>query len=301
MEERRREFAALVDRFSEADGVQATAIPGLFLIKSSTPTLPLHTVYDPAVCLIAQGSKRAILGDQVLTYDAEKYLVISVDVPVVGQILEATSEHPYLCVKFNLDREVLASLLLDQAVSSSGPQGPAPALAVSAVTPELTDAAIRMLRLLESPGDAKVLAPLIEREILFRLLQGEQGARVREIAMADSRLQRINRAIIWLNANYREALRVDDLADMAGMSASAFHSHFKSITAMSPLQYQKQLRLQEARRLMLLGMRDAASASYDVGYSSPSQFSREYRRLFGLPPSQDIERLRDVPQSMVAA
>ncbi len=301
MLDRRREFASLIDRFSEGDGVQATEIPRLFLIRSSTPTLPLHTVYDPAVCLIAQGSKRAILGDQVLTYDAEKYLVISVDVPVVGQILKATSERPYLCVKFNLDREVLASLLLDQAVSSSGPQGPVPALAVSAVTPELTDAAVRMLRLLESPGDAKVLAPLIEREILFRLLQGEQGGRVREIAMADSRLQRINRAINWLKTNYREALRVDDLADMAGMSASAFHSHFKSITAMSPLQYQKQLRLQEARRLMLLGMRDAASASYDVGYSSPSQFSREYRRLFGLPPSQDIERLRDLPQSLVAA
>ncbi|XSG82426.1 MAG: AraC family transcriptional regulator [Methyloligella sp. ZOD6] len=295
------ELASLVDRFADADGVQATTIPRLFLVKSSTPTLPLHTVYEPAVCIIAQGSKRAILGDQVLAYDEKKYLVISVDVPAVGQIMEASPERPYLCLRFDLDREVLASLLLDQAVQTTRPHMPAPALSVSAVTPELTDAATRMLRLLETPEDARVLAPLIEREILFRLLQGEQGAKVREIAMADSRLQRINRAIGWLKANYREPLRVEDLADRAGMSASAFHSHFKSITAMSPLQYQKQLRLQEARRLMLLGMRDAASAAYDVGYSSPSQFSREYRRLFGLPPAQDIDRLRELPQSLVAA
>jgi AraC-like DNA-binding protein len=157
------------------------------------------------------------------------------------------------------------------------------------------------LRLLDSPRDIPVLAPLAEREILFRLLRGDQTAKLREIALADSKLQQINRAIGWIKQNYREPFRIEDLASEARMSASALHSHFKSVTAMSPLQYQKQLRLQEARRLLLQGACDAATASHSVGYSSPSQFSREYRRLFGLPPQQDIARLKDLPEGFVAA
>ncbi|MEG6509668.1 AraC family transcriptional regulator [Methyloligella sp. 2.7D] len=295
------EFAALIDRYAKRDGVNPTPIPRLALVRSEMATMPLHGVFEAALCIIAQGSKRALLGDQVLTYDENKFLVISVDVPAIGQIIEASPEKPYLCVVLHLDRETLASLLLDEANGTARPQAPAPALAVSTVTPEFTDAVVRLLKLLAAPEDIPVLAPLAEREILFRLLQGEQGARVREIALADSRLQRINRAIQWIREHYAEPFRIDDLAAMSGMSASALHSHFKAVTTMSPLQYQKELRLREARRLMLIGERDAATASFDVGYSSPSQFSREYRRLFGLPPQRDIERLRELPPGLVAA
>ncbi|WP_108683562.1 AraC family transcriptional regulator [Methyloceanibacter sp. wino2] len=294
------ELASLIDRSAKTDGVHATAVPRLFVIRSSRPTLPLHAVYEPAVCIIAQGSKQAILGDAVYLYDQDKYLVISVDVPVVGQIIEASEAEPYLCVKFNLDVATLGMLLLD---TSPGPDSrePAPALGLSKVTPELTDTAVRLLRLLETPRDIPVLAPLFERELLFRLLQGDQAAKLREIALGDSRLQQVGRAIDYIKRNYREPFRVEDLADVARMSASALHNHFKAVTAMSPLQYQKQMRLQEARRLMLQGLCDAAAASHSVGYASPSQFSREYRRLFGLPPQRDIARLKEVPGGFVAA
>lgn len=294
------ELASLIDRSAKTDGIHATAVPRLSVIRSSRPTLPLHAVYEPAVCIIAQGSKQAILGDAVYVYDQDKYLVISVDVPVIGRIVEASEAEPYLCVKLDLDVATLGMLLLD---AQPGPDSgePAPALGLSKVTPELTDAAIRLMRLLDSPQDIPVLAPLFERELLFRLLQGDQAAKLREIALGDTRLQQIGRAIGYIKRNYREPFRVEDLADIARMSASALHSHFKAVTAMSPLQYQKQMRLQEARRLMLQGLCDAAAASHSVGYSSPSQFSREYRRLFGLPPQRDIARLKQAPGGFVAA
>ncbi|BAQ17570.1 AraC family transcriptional regulator [Methyloceanibacter caenitepidi] len=294
------QLASLIDRFAKTDGIHETAVPRLSLIRCSRPTLPLHAVYEPAVCIIAQGSKQAILGDAVYVYDQNKYLVISVGVPVVGQITEASDAEPYLCVKFDLDIATLGMLLLD---TRPGPDSgePAPALGLSKVTPELTDAAVRLLRLLETPPDIPILAPLFERELLFRLLQGDQAAKLREIALGDTRLQQVGRAIDYIKRNYREPFRVEDLAGLARMSASALHSHFKAVTAMSPLQYQKQMRLQEARRLMLQGLCDAAAASHSVGYSSPSQFSREYRRLFGLPPQRDIARLKEVPGGFVSA
>ncbi|ODR94380.1 AraC family transcriptional regulator [Methyloceanibacter stevinii] len=294
------ELASLIDRSAKTDGVHATAVPRLSVIRSSRPTLPLHAVYEPAVCIIAQGSKHAILGDAVYVYDQDKYLVISVGVPVVGQVTEASEAKPYLCVKFDLDVATLGMLLLDTRPEPDSGE-PAPALGLSKVTPELTDAVIRLMRLLDTPQDIPVLAPLFERELLFRLLQGDQAAKLREIALGDSRLQQVGRAIDYIKRNYREPFRVEDLADVARMSASALHSHFKAVTAMSPLQYQKQMRLQEARRLMLQGLCDAAAASHNVGYASPSQFSREYRRLFGLPPQRDIARLKDVPGGFVAA
>lgn len=293
-------FASLIDRYATADGVHATPLPRVFLIKSSRPTLPLHTLYEPAVCIIAQGKKQAILGDAVYVYDRDKYLVISVDVPAVGQIIEASEEEPYLCLRLDLDVATLGTLLLDAAPVPDS-LVPAPALSLSSVTPELVDAVTRLLRLLETPQDIPVLAPLAEREILFRLLRGDQTAKLREIALADSKLRRINRAIDFIKQNYREPFRIEDLAGEAHMSASALHSHFKSVTAMSPLQFQKQLRLQEARRLMLQGLCDAATASHSVGYTSPSQFSREYRRLFGLPPQRDIARLKTLPEGFIAA
>jgi len=297
---RQSDLAQLIERYAKADGVHATSIPRVFLIRSTRPTKPLHALHEPAVCIVAQGRKRVILGDTVFVYDRDKYLVVSVDVPVVGQVIEATAEVPYLCLRLDLDLATLATLLLDVGAAADS-STPAPALSLSSVTPELVDAVIRLLRLLDSPRDIPVLAPLAEREILFRLLRGDQTAKLREIALADSKLQQINRAIGWIKQNYREPFRIEDLASEARMSASALHSHFKSVTAMSPLQYQKQLRLQEARRLLLQGACDAATASHSVGYSSPSQFSREYRRLFGLPPQQDIARLKDLPEGFVAA
>lgn len=300
MAESQSEFASLIDRYAKADGVHATPIPRAFLIRSARPTLPLHTLYEPAVCIIAQGRKQAILGDAVYVYDRDKYLVISVDVPVVGQIIDASEAAPYLCLRLDLDVATLGSLLLDAGPAPNG-MAPAPALSLSSVTPELIDAVIRLLRLLDTPEDIPVLAPLAEREILFRLLRGDQTAKLREIALGDSKLRQINRAIGFIKENYRETFRIEDLSDVARMSASALHSHFKSVTAMSPLQFQKQLRLQEARRLMLQGLCDAATASHSVGYTSPSQFSREYRRLFGLPPQRDIARLKTFPDGFVAA
>lgn len=300
MSTQRSELAKLIDRSAKSDGLHETAVPRLFVIRSSTPTEPIHGVYQPAVCIIAQGRKHATLGDAVYTYDEDQYLVISMDVPVIGQVIEATEAKPYLCIRFDLDIATLGTLLLDMPPVRESTE-PAPALGVSRITPALTDAAIRLLALLDTPQDISVLAPLIERELLFRLLQGDQAAKLREIATGGSRLQQVGRAIDFIKRNFRESFRVEDVADEARMSASALHSHFKAVTAMSPLQYQKQMRLQQARLLMFQGLCDAAAASHRVGYSSPSQFSREYRRLFGLPPQRDIARLKELPGGFVGA
>jgi AraC-like DNA-binding protein len=286
------ELVRLIERNTDADGAHPTVIPRLFLHRASSVSEPLHGVYNPAVCLIAQGRKQAIAGDHVYLYDALKYLVVSVDVPITSQILDASPDRPYLCLRLDLDPAAIAALMLDSDMERAERELPGPAVAVSTLDPELLDAAIRLLRLLDSPRDIPVLAPLAEREILYRLLRGEQSARMSQIACAESKLQQINRAIGWIKRNFREPFSVDVVAAEARMSASALHEHFRTVTGMSPLQYQKQLRLQEARRLMLCQAVDAAVAGHRVGYESSSQFSREYRRLFGAPPMRDIDRLR---------
>lgn len=286
------ELAALVGRLVAADGVHETAIPRLALIRSCQPTEPLHVLHEPALCIIVQGRKQVMLGNQVYRYDRSQYLVVSVDLPVIGQVVEATAERPYLCVRLNLDPVLLGSIMLETDVDEQASNGAGPGLALNPVAPELLDAALRMVRLLETPRDIAMLAPLAEREILYRLMTGEQAARLRQIATGESRLQQVNRAIGWIKRNYDKAFSVETLAQEASMSPSALHQHFKAVTAMSPLQYQKQLRLQEARRLILGTALDAASAGFRVGYDSPSQFSREYRRLFGAPPLRDAARLR---------
>jgi AraC-like DNA-binding protein len=286
------ELAALVGRLVEADGVHETAIPRLALIRSCQPTEPLHVLHEPALCIIVQGRKQVMLGSQVYRYDRSQYLVVSVDLPVIGQVVEATAEQPYLCVRLNLDPVLLGSIMLEAGVDEQAGSGAGPGLALNPVAPDLLDAALRMVRLLEAPRDIAMLAPLAEREILYRLMTGEQAARLRQIATGESRLQQVNRAIGWIKRNYDKAFSVETLAHEASMSPSALHQHFKAVTAMSPLQYQKQLRLQEARRLILGTALDAASAGFRVGYDSPSQFSREYRRLFGAPPLRDAARLR---------
>jgi AraC-like DNA-binding protein len=291
-------LADLIEQYAEGDGMHATAIPRLFLIRSSSPTQPIHALHEPAICIVARGRKQVMVGQSVLVYDRAKYLVVSVDVPIVGQILEASADAPYLCIRLDLDPAAIGALLLEAQVPGADSDAPGPALSLSTVTAELLDAVIRLVRLLAAPHDIPILAPLAEREILYRLLLGDQTSKLRQIAFAESKLQQINRAIGWIKKNFREPFSIDVVAAEARMSPSTLHEHFKSVTSMSPLQYQKQLRLQEARRLILLQSIDAAVAGHSVGYDSPSQFSREYKRMFGAPPARDVANLRAAPLAL---
>ena len=294
------EMIRLIEQNHREDGILPTAIPRLHLIRFSRPTERIHGLYEPALCIAAQGRKRAMVGDRIFEYDRTRFLVISVDVPVAGQIIEATPREPYLCFRLDLDRALLASLFMELGDGFRRERLPEEGVVLSPVTPELLDASLRLLRLLEIPGDAAMLAPLVEREILYRLICSEQGARLWQIAHGESRLQQVNRAIRRLQRDFEKPVAIAELAAEAGMSVSAFHQHFKTVTAMSPLQYQKQLRLQEARRLILSAAMDAASAGHRVGYDSASQFSREYSRLFGAPPMRDAQRLRAQPAAPAA-
>jgi AraC-like DNA-binding protein len=286
------EFAKLIERSAPTNGIHPTTLPRVSLIRASQVSEPIHVLHEPAICIIAQGRKQVMSGGNVFVYDRAQYLVVSVDVPIVGQIIEASKDRPYLCFLLSLDAGILGALMMEANLPAPRPGEPQASVFLSDVTSELLDASVRLVRLLDSPRDIPILAPVAEREILYRLLIGPQGARLRQIAVADSRLQQIGRAISWLKLNFREPFRIEDLAREARMSASALHQHFKTVTSMSPLQYQKQLRLQEARRLILAQAMDAALAGHSVGYDSPSQFSREYRRLFGAPPIRDVQRLR---------
>ena len=286
------ELARLIARFAPSDGVYQTAIPRLKVVRLSQPSELMHGLHEPALCIIAQGAKQVILGDRIYRYDAAHCLVVSLDLPVIGQVIEATPDEPYLCVKLELDPAAIGALMLEAPPLAEPEPSSGPGLTISPMTPALRDAVIRLTGLLETPADIAVLAPLVEREILYRLLTGDQAARLRQIAVAESKLQQVNRAIGWIKRNYRKPFSVEVVAAEARMSPSALHQHFKAVTAMSPLQYQKQLRLQEARRLILAKAHDAASAGFQVGYESPSQFSREYSRLFGAPPLRDVARLR---------
>lgn len=283
-------LAALAARHAPADGVRETPVPGLALIRYDGPTDRVPTLYRPAVCLIAQGAKVAMLGDEVYRYDPASHLVISVDLPLTGQVVEASPERPYLCIRVDLEPALLSELMLQQPPAPGAES--ARGLHLSRTTPELVDATTRLVGLLDRLRDAPVLAPLIRREIHYHLLTGDQAGIVRQIGAPDSRLSQINRAISWIRDNFDRPFSIEAVTRAAGMSPSALHHHFRTVTAMSPLQYQKQLRLQEARRLMLGEARDAQAAGFEVGYESPSQFSREYARLFGAPPARDAARLR---------
>lgn len=292
------ELARLIARFAPSDGVYQTAIPRLKVVRLSQPSEPMHGLHEPALCIIAQGAKQVILGDRIYRYDAAHCLVVSLDLPVIGQVIEATPDEPYLCVKLELDPAAIGALMLEAPPLAEPEPSSGPGLTISPMTPALRDAVIRLTGLLETPADIAVLAPLVEREILYRLLTGDQAARLRQIAVAESKLQQVNRAIGWIKRNYRKPFSVEVVAAEARMSPSALHQHFKAVTAMSPLQYQKQLRLQEARRLILTQTFDAAASGHAVGYDSPSQFSREYKRLFGAPPARDAAKLRSSPRWM---
>jgi AraC-like DNA-binding protein len=284
------DLATLIARQITRTGMVSTSVPHLSLFRADAPTVPLPAVYDASLCLIAQGTKQVSLGGQSLTYDAAHYLLVSVDLPLVGHVTQASSDAPYLCCKIDIDQAALAELIL--AEGSRAPKADLPALAVYRSDDDLIDAACRLMRLLDRPESIPALAPLIEREILYRLLTGPHGPALRFMAVADSHLNQVSRAIATIRTGFDQPLRIGDIAAAAGMSPSSLHEHFKAVTRMTPLAYQKQLRLQEARRLMLSEGTTAGSAGFAVGYDSPSQFNREYARLFGAPPRRDIERLQ---------
>ena len=296
--DRLRDISHAITRHAR-DGLTATALPGVSVLRTTRTTQSHGDVLEPAFALVVGGLKHTALNGEVYRYGAGEYLVASVDLPVVGSIVTANPAEPFLAVVFRLTPDRIASLLLD--TGAPGPSGPSTAHSPSAfgvgqAPPPLLDAIARLLALLDQPADVPALYAGIEREILWRLLTGPQGATIRQIGIADSRLAHLARAIRWIRAHYTEALRVPDLAATAAMSPSSFHRHFLALTSMTPLEYQKQLRLNDARMRLLTGEHEVATVGFSVGYSSPSQFSREYRRMFGAAPSETTPDVAPVPR-----
>jgi AraC-like DNA-binding protein len=289
-----QELAAAIDRHTEdrGNGLHATGIDKLEFGRESTVSTALCGVSQPMLAIIVQGKKAALLGEETYHYGAAQYLIISIDLPLTGFITEATPKRPYLGFKLDLDPRQLCDIIT-QTSPAQRKDTSVRGFGVSHADAQLLDCALRLTKLLDTPQDIPMLAPMITREIYYRLLSGEQGESVRQIATSGSHMQRIAQSIELIKTDFACALRVEDLAARANMSPSSFHHHFKAIAAMSPLQYQKQLRLLEARRLMLAENSTAVDAAERVGYESPSHFSREYARMFGEPPVRDIERLRD--------
>lgn len=283
-----------IARWTEQGEMHATAIPGLSLFRREEPTEPVSGMYEPSICLAVQGAKRVILGDDTFIYDAHHYLITSVHLPTIVQIVDASPEKPYLGLRLKFDLREVSQLMVDSTLPQPRPQQSSRGMATGEMTAPLISAFMRLIDLLADEQDIPILASVIQREIIYRLLVGDQGERLRQIATAGSQSQQIARAIEWLKGNFTQSVSIDELAAQSNMSTSTFHHHFRSLTALSPLQYQKQLRLQEARRLMLAERMDAANAGFQVGYESPSQFSREYNRLFGAPPLRDISKLRQL-------
>jgi AraC-like DNA-binding protein len=291
----RAQLAARIERLVREDGAFPTAIPRLILGRVSHIQHPVHTVFEPALCVIAQGSKRVLLGSEVYDYDTSHYLVFAQNLPVAGQVVDASPEAPHLALRLNFDVKDITSLALKMKLNTMpANRAPERGIFTGELSPTLLEPLLRLTGLLETPEDIPILASMISREILYQLLKSEDGWRLAQMALVDSHSHRIAHAIVLVRKRFRETLRMEDLAGEVHMSVSALHHHFKTITSMSPLQYQKQLRLQEARRIMLGEHADAATAGYRVGYDSQSQFNREYSRFFGAPPMRDIKRMREV-------
>lgn len=288
-----RSIAAMV----AGNGPAATAIPGLRLFRQDAPTIPQSYMYEPCVCVVAQGRKCVSLGQESYVYDANNYLISSLDLPGMVHILEASADQPFLGLALDLDQREMSQLILDGRLPPPRRQPSSRGMATGEVNQPLLSAFQRLVDLLADEQDIPVVAPLIRREIYYRLLIGEQGERLRQMATAGSQAHQIAQAINWLKVHFRSPVSIDDLAAQVCMSPSTFYHHFRTMTAVSPLQFQKQLRLQEARRMMLEERVEAATAAFQVGYESPSQFNREYNRLFGAPPLRDINNYR---RTMVA-
>ena len=285
------ELAVVMARHVTRDGFHATPIERVTLVRSSTVTMPMPNVYRPQLCLVVQGRKEVTLGEHVFRYSPGRYGVVTYDLPAMGRVVEATPDKPYLCVYLDFDPVVLGNLASRVPLPLEASTPPVGKM-VSDAGATLLDAVLRLLRLLDDPAALPVLGPLAEQEILYRLLAGPDGARMRYITSSQGRVALVGRAIAWIGKNFRERLSIERLAAEVGMSPSSLHEHFRAVTAMTPLQFQKQLRLQDARSLMLVQDMDVATAAFRVGYESPTQFSREYRRYFGESPARDIARLR---------
>lgn len=284
------ELRALMVRYGTPEGYTPEGLRGVRLSAATAPGAPVCSVEGPAFAMMLEGSKRTLIGEQAYDYSAGEYLVISLELPMTAKVVKASVGEPFLSFGMRLNAPEIASLLLENGAAKAG-GGSGPGVGLSKASPELVDAVLRLVRLLERPDDIAVLRPLVEREILWRLLNGPQGALVRQIGLADSRLAQISRSVSWIRRHFNKGLRMEELAEMAGMSVSSFHRNFRAVTSMSPLQYQKQIRLQEARAKLMQGIGEIAAVGFAVGYESPSQFSREYRRQFGVAPGRDAERL----------
>jgi len=298
-DERLTELRALIARHARPD--ETTALDRVLLSAAGEPGEPHASTTGTVMAVIAQGAKRLAIGDRVYDYGPGQYLVASVDLPITGHYTHASTDEPALGFGLILRPSAIGSLVLEADADAAPAPRPSrrarpapvpPGLGVAEASPELLDAVVRMVRLLDSPGDRDILAPMIEREILWRLINGSLGDGVRQAGLADSSLTHVSRAVRWITEHYDKPFRVEDLARSCGMSTSAFHRNFHAVTALSPIQFQKQIRLQKSRLLLLSGAEDVATVGYRVGYDSASQFSREYRRQFGLPPGRDAERLR---------
>lgn len=286
-------LAKHIEKWANGANQYDTEIPGLRFSRWATPTPPTSYTHNPSICLIAQGRKRVLLGEDSFVYDANHFLISSVDLPIIANIIEASEDKPYLGVIMALDLTEISQLIVDSELTFNQSKEAQKGIAVGELSEPLLDAFLRLIELLDEGQSIKILAPIIKREIFYRLLITEQGARLNQIVTAGSHSHQIAKAIDWLKNNFVKPLSVSELAAYSGMSKSAFYTHFRSMTSMTPLQFQKKLRLSEARRLMLTENLDAMATTFKVGYESPSQFSREYSRLFGAPPSKDIKSLRE--------
>ncbi|KAA9008574.1 AraC family transcriptional regulator [Paenibacillus spiritus] len=292
MSQLQAELVQIIVRYAKQDGVHETAVPSLYLMRDSNASVPNPGVYKPSFCVVVQGSKEVWLGEARFRYSPADYLVASVHLPVTAVVIEATPEVPYLGFKLEFTATQVLEVLHDLEKRVRPGENAKRGMFVSRMNLPLLDTVIRLARLLDAPNDIAVLAPLYTKEILYRILQGEQGSTLGQIATEGSSAHQINEVIEYITSHYVRSLRIEELAGIANMSVSSLHRHFKEVTAMSPIQYQKQLRLQEARRLLLTESADATEIAFRVGYESPSQFSREYSRMFGSPPREDIKRLR---------
>lgn len=291
------ELGALIQRHAGTNTNSLRGMPGLLFGFETGPTPPCQVVVEPVFSLIAQGAKRVEVGKQTFDYRAGQFLVVSVDLPADAYVVEATPERPCLGCGMTLRPEAIANLLLE----TGGPRtfgDDRPGIAISDLSSDLVNSVVRLLSLLDRPTDIPVLAAPLEREILWRLINGPQGAMVRQIGLADSRMSQIGRAVRWLRNHLADTVRIEQLAEIAGMSVTSLHRHFRCVTSMTPIQYQKQLRLQAARARLMATTEDVADIGFAVGYDSPSQFSREYRRMFGKPPGRDGVDLRADPSSI---
>lgn len=299
LRELKEELARRIAEYVGAEQKRITEVPGLTVHRRTAPTPPCSMTYEPSLILTAQGRKRVELGDKTFTHGASHYLLASVALPVVARVVEASEQTPCLALSLKLKMPLVRELLSREEIAAVPEAGKGPAIAIGELTVELLDAFCRLMRLLDQPREIDFLHGLIEREIIFRILQGPEGARLRAIATSGDQSQRTAKAIAWIKDNYAKPLRVEELAEIAGMGVSTLHHHFRALTAMSPLQYQKQIRLQEARARMSLQGLDAGSAALEVGYESASQFTREYKRFFGQTPMRDIRTIRSTGPAQV--